>query len=93
MDHIRPTLDKIMTDALRRAPAAEAPLLAWSVVAGATVAERTRALDFRAGVLRIEVPDTTWRSELLSLAPRYVVALNRVSEGVERIEFVLKSSH
>jgi hypothetical protein len=91
MEHIRPTLDKIMTDALRRAPAAEAPLLAWPVVAGATVAERTRALDFRSGVLRIEVPDTTWRNELLSLAPRYVVALNRVSEGVERIEFVLKS--
>ena len=91
MEHIRPSLEKIMSDALRRAPASEAPLLAWPVVAGATVAERTRALDFRSGVLRIEVPDTTWRQELVSLAPRYVVALNRVSEGVQRIEFVLRS--
>jgi hypothetical protein len=73
-------------------PMADACLTAWPLVCGSTVAERTRALDFAEGVLRIEVADAGWRRELQALAPRYVAAINRyTTESVQRIEFVIAS--
>ena len=40
-----------------------------------TVAERTQALSFADGVLRVAVPDEV-ASELQGLAPRYLAAIN-----------------
>lgn len=83
-------LEKIVARSLRQLPPAEAPLLAWPVVCGSAVAERTRALGFQDGILRIAVADAGWRSELQSLAPRYLASLNRYTvEAVRRIEFVV----
>ena len=83
-------LDKIVTQSLRQAPPAEAPLMAWPVVCGSAVAERTRALNFQDGVLSVAVPDIGWRSELQTLAPRYLAAINRYTvEMVRRIDFVI----
>jgi len=50
-------LEKIVAQSLRQAPPGEAPLMAWPVVCGSAVAERTRALTFLDGVLRVAVPD------------------------------------
>ena len=84
------TLPKVIADALRRVPAGEAPVSAWPFVCGSGVANRTRAMDFHERVLRVEVPDRAWRSQLMELAPRYVAALNSlVPDKVERIHFVL----
>lgn len=64
--------------------------MAWPVVCGSAVAERTRALTFLDGVLRVAVPDAGWKSELQTLAPRYLTAINRYTvEMVRRIEFVV----
>ncbi len=64
--------------------------MAWPVVCGSVVAERTHALVFQDGVLQVEVPDTGWRSELQLLAPRYLAAINRYTvEVVRRIEFII----
>lgn len=83
-------LEKVVARSLRKAPAGQAPLLAWPLVCGSSVAERTRALGFAAGILRVEVADAGWRKELQSLAPRYVAAINKyVPENVARIEFVI----
>jgi hypothetical protein len=83
-------LEKVVADSLRRMPAAEACLTAWPLVCGSVVAERTRALDFVGGILRVEVADVGWRCELQVLAPRYVAAINRyTTESVQRIEFVI----
>ncbi len=83
-------LEKIVGQSLRQAPPAEAPLMAWPVVCGSTVAERTRALSFEGGVLRVEVGDAGWKAELQALAPRYLAAINRyTTEAVLRIEFVV----
>ena len=90
MEHAAVGLEKIVTNALRRVPGKEAPLLAWPLACGRIVGERTRAMDFSDGILRVEVPDASWRAELKALAPQYVAVINRyVSESVERIEFVL----
>ena len=88
MEPIAPTLEKVVAKSLRGA--ADGPLLAWPLACGSAVAERTRALTFRNGVLWIEVPDAGWRAELKHLAPRYLVAINRYSaSSVDRIEFAL----
>jgi hypothetical protein len=90
MEHAAAGLEKIVTHALRRAPANDAPLLAWPLACGHAVGERTRAMDFANGILRVEVPDASWRAELKALAPQYVAVINRyVSESVTRIEFVI----
>jgi len=84
-------LEKIVLGSLRRAPQGEGPLLAWPLVCGSVVAERTRALEFADAVLRVEVPDAGWKREMQGLAPRYLSALNRYTgQKVERIEFVVR---
>jgi hypothetical protein len=84
------SLEKIVAQSLRKAPAGQGPLLAWPLACGGTVAERTRALDFANGLLRVEVADAGWRKELQALAARYVAVLNRYqAESVARVEFVV----
>jgi Dna[CI] antecedent, DciA len=87
-------LEKIVLSSLRRVPPAEAPLLAWPLVCGSMVAERTKALDFSNSVLRVEVPDAGWKREMQSLAPRYLAALNRYAgQKIVRIEFVIRPAN
>lgn len=88
MDAIASTLERVVAKNLRRA--IDAPVLAWPLACGSAVAQRTRALRFRSGVLWVEVPDAGWRAELLHLAHRYLAAINKYSvASVERIEFVV----
>jgi hypothetical protein len=84
-------LEKVVLDLLRRAPQGEGPILAWPLVCGSKVAERTRALDFVGAILRVEVADAAWKREMQSLAPRYLATLNRYArQKVEKIEFVIR---
>jgi hypothetical protein len=84
-------LEKIVASSLRRVPQNEAPLLAWPLVCGSMVAERTRALEFADAVLRVEVPDAGWKREMQNLAPRYLAMLNRyAAQKIEKIEFVIR---
>ncbi len=67
--------------------------MAWPVVCGSAVAERTRALSFEDGVLRVEVAGQGWKAELQALAPRYLAMINRyTTEAVRRIEFVVATA-
>lgn len=90
MEQAGSDLEKIVARSLRQMPPAQAPLMAWPVVCGSAVAERTRALSFVDGILRIAVADAGWKSELQNLAPRYLASINRYTvEAVRRIEFVI----
>ncbi len=92
MNRVSAGLETIIAKALHRAPADESALLAWPVACGSAVADRTRALSFSDGILRVEVADPGWRRELRNLAPRYVALINRYSASpVKRIEFVVKA--
>lgn len=85
-------LETIVARALHRSPASESALLAWPLACGSAVADRTRALSFSDGILRVEVSDKGWRRELANLAPRYVAMVNKYSAAsVKRIEFVVKA--
>ena len=90
MESVGSDLEKIVARSLRQVPVGQGPVLAWPVVCGSAVAERTRALDFSDGVLRIGVADAGWRSELIALASRYLALINRyTAEAVRRIEFIV----
>jgi hypothetical protein len=83
-------LERIVVQSLRQAPPAQAPLMAWPIVCGSAVAERTLALSLLDGVFRVGVADMGWKSELQALAPRYLAAINRyTTEAVRRIDFVV----
>lgn len=67
--------------------------MAWPVVCGSAVAERTRAVSFQDGVLRVEVAGTRWKAELDALAPRYLTSINRyTAQPVRKLEFVVARS-
>lgn len=91
LDRASSGIETIVARAIHRAPAAQSPLLAWPVACGSAVADRTRALDFLDGILRVEVADAGWRRELANLAPRYLAVVNQYAgTTVKRIEFVVK---
>ena len=84
--------EKIVASSIRKAPPGQGPIIAWSLACGRKVSERTSAISFADGVLRVEVPDNHWRTELQALAPHYLAAINRyAAENVRRIDFVLKA--
>jgi len=88
MKHARATLRKIFRETVSREPE-KAAMLAWPLACGAKTAERTDAVGFADGVLTVSVPDETWRSQLQSLGPQYLAALNELTpQPVSRIEFV-----
>ena len=70
MDSARPTLQKLVADVLNRLPAEQVPVEAWQFVCGKQVAERTQAVSFGSGVLRVEVPDASWQEQLQELERR-----------------------
>ncbi len=88
----RGTLQKILAEMLQRVPPEQAPVMAWQFVCGKTVADRTEALDFVEGVLRVRVPDATWRTQLADMMPHYLKLLRQYTgQTVERLEFVVKA--
>jgi len=93
MEAVRTGLRQIMGDLLRAHPADEAVLLAWPLVCGKEVAERSQAVAFSEGKLAVEVPDPAWRNQLQSFAPRYLSEYEGLLGPVVRsIEFKLKNS-
>jgi hypothetical protein len=83
-----------MSDFLRTQPAAEAAVLAWPVVCGAKVASRTKAVNFDAGVLQVEVADADWRNHLRTLEHEYIRHLAElIGPVVKRVEFKLEGKN
>ncbi len=81
---------RIVADILRRAPAEDAARIAWQLVCGTQVSQRTTALGMENGVLRVRVPDADWRTQLADFVPQYLLGLNSMlSHRVNHIEFVL----
>src|SRR5271167_57363 len=90
MQHARGTLTKIFRDSVCSQAGDDAPLLAWPVVCGATVAEKTRALSFVDGVLVVAVPDSAWRNQLQQMYQQYLAGLNQIAgKQVRNISFVV----
>jgi len=92
MQHARNTLRKIYAATADRLAGEQAPVLAWPLVCGSQVAQRTAALSYVDGELAVRVPDSTWRNQLQELDGQYLAALNQVSRRkVKSIRFVAAS--
>ncbi len=90
MDPARNTLQKIVAETLKRLPPEQAPAAAWEFAAGKTVAEKTAVKGFADGVLTIEVPDATWRSQLMGMSHQFLSQLNQYcAQKIDRLEFVV----
>ena len=72
MEPARTGLRNIMRDLLRARPEPEAVTLAWPLVCGKDVAQRTQAVDFVDGCLTVEVSDAAWANQLIRFSSRYV---------------------
>ncbi|MCU1286029.1 MAG: hypothetical protein JWO13_2379 [Acidobacteriales bacterium] len=79
MQTLSTSLLKTKAALLRACDPKDAPALAWPMVCGSRVAERTQPSSFETGVLTIIVPDKGWRAELADLTPRYLAELNKIS--------------
>jgi hypothetical protein len=89
MEDIASGLEQIRATLLRSCDPKDAPAIAWPMVCGSRVAEKTQVSGFENASMTIIVPDKGWRSELADLAPRYLVALNRISPlKIEKLVFV-----
>lgn len=89
LEPVRGTVQRIVAEMLQRVPPEQAPVVAWQFVCGKTVAERTEALTFVEGVLRVKVPDATWRIQLSDMMPHYLQLLRQYTgQDVKRLEFV-----
>ncbi len=89
MEPARVGYHRIVADILRRAPAEDAARIAWQLVSGSKVAQRTNVLEWKGSVLRVRVPDAAWGEELMGFVPQYLASLNSLlSAPVERIEFI-----
>ena len=90
MEQASSGLQRLLANLLRDLPVEEAVVRAWPLACGASVAEKTSAIDFADGILRVEVPDAQWRGQLREFAAQYVAALNAcVGRPVKRVTFVL----
>lgn len=88
MESIRTGLRNIVRDLVKAQPVEEVALLVWPLVCGKEVAAKTQATAFTDGSLTVEVPDTTWRSQLTSLAPQYLNAFGELlGPVVSRVRF------
>ena len=89
MHHARTTLSKIYANAVLQAAGEQAPVIAWPLVCGSKVAQKTAALGCANGELAVRVPDKIWRNQLECFSERYVAALNQMSRHkVKSIRFV-----
>jgi predicted nucleic acid-binding Zn ribbon protein len=83
-------LQKMVAQVLRQTGEEQSALLAWPLACGAMVAEKTHAVSLEDHILRVEVPDRSWRDQLKTLAPRYLATINQYSSGrVLGIAFVV----
>jgi len=90
MQLARGTLRKIFADKVCGQAGEDAPLLAWPVVCGAAVAEKTRALSFTDGVLVVAVPDVAWRNQLHGMYQQYLAGFGQLAcKQVQSISFVV----
>jgi hypothetical protein len=79
MQSARQDLQSLAARVLKDAPPHEAAVLAWPLVCGSAVAERSKAIAFEDGTLRVIVPDRGWQMQLEAFSTQYLERLSRLS--------------
>lgn len=79
MESARRDLGKLAAHVLSGTDPEEAVVLAWPLVCGSAVAQRTKATSFQDGTLSVLVPDNGWKSQLEDFSKQYVDGLSRLT--------------
>lgn len=92
MQSARLDLQKLSGTIVAGLPIEEAAVLAWPLVCGSAVAERTQAVSFDGRALKVRVPDAGWRSQLEVFSQTYLEKLSSLfGDKICRIEFQIAS--
>lgn len=90
MQRVRSEINSLAATVLRGASEEDRVLLAWPLVCGAHIAERSKAVAFQDGTLFVEVPDRSYQAELAGYLPHYLNQISAASQQqVSSIRFVL----
>ena len=93
MQSARQNLQALAARVFKDATPQEAVVLAWSLVCGSAVAQRSEALSFENGTLRVRVPDRSWQSQLEAFSAQYVEKLSRLTgASITRIAYEIESA-
>ncbi|HEX6466221.1 MAG TPA: DciA family protein [Terriglobales bacterium] len=94
MERVRVDIQKFAANLLQNFPPEDAVVLAWPLVCGSGVAQRTKALDFSSGILRVQVPDAGWCGQLSDFSRQYIASINAIvrQKVLKRIEYVRSES-
>ena len=79
MQSARQDLHSLAARVLKGTNPEEAVMLAWPLACGSAVAERTQAVSFENGTLRVMVPDRGWQSQLQAFSAQYAQLLSRLT--------------
>jgi hypothetical protein len=82
-------LDNISAKLLAGLPPDEACILAWPLVCGSGVAERTEAVGFCNGILIVKVSDRSWKSQLESFTAQYSNKLSILLGTPVKVEYAI----
>lgn len=79
MRSTRQDLHSLAARVLKDSQPEEAVVLAWPLVCGSAVAQRTEAISFDNGALLVRVPDRSWQSQLDAFSREYCYRLSKVA--------------
>ena len=90
MDRLHDILARVPR-ATAELPPVLAPALAWRLAAGPALGGRSRALELRAGTLRVQADDAATAQQAMSVAPELLRELRRMlgENQVQRLEVSL----
>jgi hypothetical protein len=89
MHSARSDLEKISNKVFAGLPPEEACILAWPLVCGSSVAERTEAVGYCNGILVVKVSDRSWKSQLESFASQYSNKLSMLLGTPVKVEYAI----
>lgn len=79
MDSMRDMLRKNLGRSLEAMPEADRLAAAWPVACGKAMADRGVITGYDAGIVRIEVADSVWLTQMLSMRPMLERELARIA--------------
>src|SRR5207302_5277504 len=82
MQSARQDLHSLAARVLKGTNPEEAVMLAWPLACGSAVAERSQAVAFENGTLRVRVPDRGWQSQLEAFSTQYSHKLSSLTGSV-----------
>ena len=91
MQGIRDSLRRSLAQSLKSLPDEDKLAAAWPVACGKAMAERAVVTEFHGGVLRVQVEDSSWLQQFMSMREQLAGEMARIAGvRVSEIHFEVK---